>query len=65
MYYILIILFSFNGHLCYFYFLTVVNNAIMNIHVQVLCERYVFHMSCTRGMFRPVGWVRTLLSTSL
>lgn len=43
MYYILIILFSFNGHLCYFYFLTVVNNAIMNIHVQVLCERYVFH----------------------
>ena len=43
MYYILILLFSFNGRLCYFYSLTVVNNVIMNIHVQVLCEWYVFH----------------------
>ena len=51
---------SADEHLDYFYFLTILNNAIMNIHVQLFVQTYVsFLLSMYLGV-ELLGHVVTL-----
>ena len=51
---------SADEHLDYFYFLTILNNAIMNIHVQLFVQTFMFSFLLSTYLGELLGHVVTL-----